>query len=330
MRAAIIATLVLPVIAVSAAAQAADPNSSISVTFAVDGKPVACDKLKVQLRLGGRSIVPKRSGQGFTVPAVFNKKALPDDTVDASVSCGEYALRFPKLHRTWVRPGSWEIGVAYPPYWMDRFGGTTAVEQGAWLSYLEFECNECDPAVFTTISHPTPPASILAGLRREQPSASGERARDIAYALAVFNSEYQQNRDYLLGLMNSCLARSKDSLEDDECDGKLLHYVTNLYWRGDIGLLAPLLQIADIRHDVIFEIGTFYAHLLDRHTAAAVSEMQVLSVAKQATICPLAGEDDFSLDSPKFKRVAEHLHSIGGEVAERCLREAESAARRAL
>jgi len=319
-------------VAVIAAAQERERNGFVSVTFAIDGKTVACENLIVDLLLDGRHIVPKNTDQGFTVPSVFAEKPSqwpPDKTVDVSVSCDKYTVTFPKLHPSWVSPGRWELGIEYPPYWMERSRGTTVIERGAWLSYLESECNGCDPGVVTMMSHPDPPASLLAGLHHEQPNASAGRARDIAYALAVFGSEYDRNRDYLVELLSSCLSRPRDSPEDNVCDGKLLDYLTNLYWRGDSELLQPLLQSADSRKDVIDEIGTFYANLLDRRTAAALRGMQEISIDKQRTICNMAGEDDLSLDPPKLERVTDRLRAAQDDLAERCLQAAEKGAGRA-
>jgi len=312
----------LLVMAVGAASQERERNKFISVTFAVDGKSVTCDDLKVDLRLDNRHIAPKQTVHGFLIPSEFDKKSsgsLTDKKVDVSVSCGEYRLSFPELNSTWVSSGQWELGIAYPPYWIERFGWTNAVEQGTWLSYLSFECDGCDPGVFTTISHQTPPPAIVSRLRHEQTGASGGEARDIAYALAVFGSDYQRNRDYLVELLGSCLSRPKESPEDDVCDGKLLDYLTNLYWRGDNRLLEILLQSADSRKDVILEIGTFYANLLDRHMAAALQGLSLLPNEKQELICRLAGEDDLSIDSPKFERVKKNLGEAHNEVADRCL-----------
>lgn len=324
-----ITTVLLAMIVASASAQTRELSQSISVTFAVDGKPASCDHLKIQLRLDGRRMEPKYTDHGFAIPTAFDKKASEwsaSERVDVGVSCGKYTLTFPKLHPTWVSPGSWKVGIVHPPYWFEEFRYTNAIEHGTWLSYLDSECNQCDPGVITSISHRTPPASVIKLLRDEQPTASGGRARDIAYALAVYNVEYRQNRDYLLGLLNACLSRPRESSEDDVCDHRLLDYVTNLYWRGDSTLLPQLLQMADSRKDVIGEIGTFYANLLDRRTAITVEGLQTLSIAKQQTICRLAGEDDFRIDSPKFKRVAEQLHATSSDVAKRCLQEAKKAA----
>jgi len=84
--------------------------------------------------------------------------------------------------------------------------------------------------------------------------------------------------------------------------------------------------MADSRKDVIGEIGTFYANLLDRRTAITVEGLQSLSIAKLLTVCRLAGEDDFRIDSPKLERVEEQLHAASSDVAERCLQEAKKAA----
>jgi hypothetical protein len=300
----------------------------IAFRFVVDGKLISCTST-VEFDLDGRAIVAESASRGFIVPAIFNKKPSEwpsDKTVQVKVSCGDYALNFPKLPPSWVSPGQWEVGIAYPPAWIERFGYLRAVEEGTWLSYLESECNSCDPGVFTTVSHPNPPASLIASLRREQPKSSGGRARDIAYALAVFDAEYQQNRDSLLDQLNVCLARPRESLEDDVCDGRVLDYVTNLYWRGDSTLLQPLLRLADSRKDVIHEIGRFYADLLDRRTETIVDGLSELVPEKQMVICQLAGEDEFSIDEPKLERVTERLRAIGNETAKQCLRVAEKAA----
>jgi hypothetical protein len=138
--------------------------------------------------------------------------------------------------------------------------------------------------------------------------------------------KYERNRDYLLETLSACLARPKESPEDDVCDGRLLDYVTNLYWRGDSALLPPLLQLADSRKDVIEEIGRFYADLLDRHTATTVNGLRKLAPEKQQVICKLAGEDEYSIDEPKLERVTERLLAVGDETANQCLRVAERAA----
>lgn len=312
-------------------ATAQNADREISLAFAVDGKPVPCRNLRIVLKLDGRLIVPKPSSHGFLVPSEFDRKPSEwsdKDKLDASIACGAYAFDFPSLQPGWVSPGSWEVGAAYPPYWTERFGWTTAIEKGTWLSYLESECNGCDPGVFRTVSHESAPQSVVASFQREQATATGMRARDLGYALAVFNVDYQGNRHYLLQLLHSCLSRPNESPEDDVCDARLLDYVTNLYWRGDESLLPPLLQVADARRDVIGEIGTFYSNLLERRTADLLGAMRELSPEKQLLICGLAGDDDLGINGPKFDRVARRLKAANNGIGDRCLLEAERTAGR--
>ncbi len=155
-------------------------------------------------------------------------------------------------------------------------------------------------------------------MKREQLSASGVRARNIAYALAVFGFQYEKNRDYLLLVLNNCLARPRESPENDECDSELLDFITNLYWRGDDSLIMPLLLVVDTRRDVIGEIGTFYSDLLDRRGAVVFESIEKLPAENQKLICRLAYEDDLSIDGPKRDRVAAFLRGTGGEAAARC------------
>lgn len=303
---------------VPVSAQTQPHDDSISVGFAIDGKPTLCTPFSVELRFDGELIKPNKAGQHFDVPDVFKKPSeqwRDDQHVDISLSCGGQTFVFPKVHPAFIRGGDWELGIARPLYSIERFSRTPELEHGAWASYLIFEG---EPGVVTFVSQPEPPAGMADSMRREQPNASGERARNIAYALAVFGFEYERNRDYLLRLLNTCLARPRESPETDECDGELLDFLTNLYWRGDDSLLAPLLRVADTRRDVIGQIGTFYSDLLDRRGSIGFESIEKLPAERQSLICKLAYDDDLSINSPKRDRVIALLRRAGDEAATRC------------
>ena len=111
--------------------------AAISFRFVVDGKPISCTST-VELQLDGRAIVAEHTDGGFVVPTAFNKKPSEwpsDKTIQVKVSCGEYALTFPKLPPSWVSPGQWEVGIAYPPYWIERFGYLRAWRQDAATAF---------------------------------------------------------------------------------------------------------------------------------------------------------------------------------------------------
>lgn len=313
---------------VTCSAENSSPDNSVLETFAVDGQTVACRETLVRFRFRGHTVVPEPTSGGFVVPGTFDRKASGwsnRENVDVDFVCGDYVLNL-QIYAGLVAPGSWKFGIEYPPHWIEFESIKRDSTKGTWLSYLESECNGCDPGVVTYLYHTDPPASVPARLEQEQLRASGGRARDIAYGLAVFGIRYEQNRDYLLQLLNTCLSRSKESSEDDICDGTLLDYVTNLYWRGDADLLEPLLKIADPRKDVLHDVGIFYADVLDGRPAAIPDNMKNLPVDKQRMICHLAGVELWH-DGPKLERVSEHLRSVGGEVADRCLKEAAMAAK---
>lgn len=309
---------VLVGLGVPASAQIRPHHDSISVAFAVDGKPTRCTAFSIELRFDGKVIKPNHADQNFDVPDLFKK--LPkqwrdDQRVDISLSCGGHTLAFPNQHPAFLRERNWQLGIAYPPYAVQEYGYTHEFDRGAWLGYLIFEG---EPGVVTFSSQPEPPADLSDALRAEQVNASPERLRDISYALAVFNVEYEKNRDYLLSALNSCLSRPKESPEDDVCDSDLFSFVANLYWRGDYKLLLPLLQIAEPRRDVIGDIGIFYADLLDRRGDIVLGGMQELPDDKQRVVCRLA-DDDLRDNSPRQERIKTFLRKAKGTAAVQCL-----------
>jgi len=308
------------ILAAMATAQARSQSSNlIRVKFSIDGTSAPCRGFHVELRLNGASIKARQSGQGFEVPEEFLRAAhrwKDNQRVDISLTCSGHTLIFPGVHPGFVEAGEWELGIAQPLYAVKEYGYSHEFDRGTWLSYLIFEG---EPGVVVLISQSAPPDGLSDSLQKEAPNASPERARDIAYVLAVLSVDYEKNRDQLLSSLNGCLSRPKESPEDDLCDSDLLRFVVNLYWRGDSTLLGPLLQIAESRHDVIGEIGDFYSDLLDRRGAIALIAMEDLPNDKGQTVCKLAN-DDLSYDPPKRERVIAYLEEARSEAAAPCLK----------
>jgi hypothetical protein len=294
-------------------------QSLIAVSFAVDGSPASCEDFQVELGFNGETLKPKSNGLRFEIPEAFRRpqnKWKDEQRVEIRLTCGGHTLVFPGQHPVFLREGEWRLGIAHPLYAVKEYGYTHEFDRGAWLGYLIFEG---EPGVVTFSSQPDAPADLPDALRKEQlNAASPVRLRDVSYVLAVFNVEYQKNRDYLLSTLNNCLSRPKESPEDDVCDGDLFSFVANLYWRGDSQLLPPLLQIAEPRRDVIGEIGTFYADLLDRRGVVVLRGMEKLPGDKPQVVCKLAG-DDLRVDSPMRARVKTFLRKTKGTAALQCL-----------
>jgi hypothetical protein len=290
----------------------------VALSFAIDGSPARCAGFQVKLGFQGKAITPIQNERGFEVPETFKRPAnkwKKKQRVDISLTCNEHTLIFPGQHPAFLREGDWQLGIAHPLYAVKEYGYTHEFDHGAWLGYLIFTG---EPGVVTFSSQPNPPSDLSVTLQKEQLGASPERLRDIAYMLAVFNVDYQKNRDYLLSSLKNCLSRPKESQEDDVCDGDLLSFLTNLYWRGDTTLLPILLQIAESRRDVIGDIGTFYADLLDRRGVIVLNAMGASPDDEQQLVCKLA-DDDLSINSPKRKRIKAFLHKARNRAATQCL-----------
>jgi hypothetical protein len=326
----IIIGIVLSLATTILAAQSRESKQTISVTFAIDDVTVPCDNLKVELRVDHRFIPVKMIDSGFIVPELFKKlydspRSRRKNNIDVHIECSEYAFDFPGEYPIQISPGEWRLAIRYPQTWFEGIREEPVIENGTWLSVMEWEWNGCEPCLVSYFPHITPPAAEVDRLRREQPNAWGEERMTKTYALAVFNVEYQQNRDYLLSLLNICLSNPKRSALEDICDNeKLYQYLANLYWRGDTDLLGPLLQaVGETQAGVVNEAGLFYADLLNRRTVDFLRGLASLPVEKQKAVCELAGKEDLSFKSPMRERVAKQLRAIGGDSATHCLQEIE-------
>jgi hypothetical protein len=296
-------------------------DESIAVKFVVDGQPVACKDLKVKLSLGAKRIPPVPLSGGFLVPkeildAYASKSLHIQNDVSAEVTCDERTVSESGLYPAQVLPGQWEVGIAYPTTWFDSPSG--APKQGAWVSYIVTECNGCDPGIVVSQVHSDVPALEILQLQTER-GRNAERERDVAYALSVFASDYQANRDRLVKTLSDCLKRPPNSPEDDVCDERLVQYISNLYWRGDNEMLHLLFGIAQRREDVVDGAGEFYADLLNRRLDVAISELSSIPVEKQLIVCTMAFDNDLRFDSIKLARVESGLRAGGTEVGQRCL-----------
>jgi hypothetical protein len=81
-------------------------------------------------------------------------------------------------------------------------------------------------------------------LKEAQRTARGFRAEQIALLLAVLNVDYEQNRDYLVGILKGCHPHEVFY----RCDDTVSHYLVYLFQHGHREISAPLLD-AIVRDD---------------------------------------------------------------------------------
>lgn len=326
----IIAALSLPLaLAASAPAPTQETPPAISITFLIDGEPAPCEKPQVELKVNHASVTVEQTDDGFLIPEAISKLNASQRgdrrNVDIKIVCGKFTFDFPDEYPSRVRPGQWEVGIAYPDQWFEQFRRSRVLDRATWVSYVIWRCGDCEPVTVTEVAQKDPPPDVLERLRQEQPNARGERAMHLAYAMAVFNVEHDRNRDYLLGLFENCLSRPANSPLDEVCDGTtLFDSLANLYWRGDAGLLDPLLKSATSHASVAQESGEFYAALLDRHTAEVLHKLKSLPSEIQQAVCKSAGANEAAA-TPRFQRITDHLNAAHGGAAKQCLQTAMAA-----
>ena len=296
-----------------------DLSGSVSVTFSIDGKESSCDDFHAELSLNGRTIKTKHSGQHFDVPKVFQRppREWPDSQrANIALTCNGHVFLF-RAHPAFVEAGSiWHLGIANPLYAIENYEYTHEFDRGAWLGYLIFEG---EPGVVTFESEPDPLTGRIADFLTEQPNAKGERARNIAYELAILHVDYEKNRDYLLSLLDRCVSQPKESPEDATCNSTLMSFITNLYWRGDDSLLPILLRMPNVQNDVVSDLGRFYSELLDLRSKIIFDQLSELPNEQQVLVCHLANEGDLNFDSQRLERVRTFLQDQHTAAADRCL-----------
>ena len=116
-----------------------------------------------------------------------------------------------------------------------------------------------------------------------------EKARDIAFSLAVMKVNERQNVNYLLRLLQSCSA-TRGGDPRYECDGKLVYEVSTLYWRGHNDLLLPLFGTGDFLESDSYpfagsDVSEFYGYLLSWRQDALLTALAALPAQTQQAVC---------------------------------------------
>jgi len=312
------------------AAQEKPSQNVIKIQFTVNGVSTSCDNPQVDLRVGATAVPVRLVDGEFVVPSIFEKlyqspETRSRDNIDIHIRCGAFGLDLPHSYAAYLAPGSWEFGVSYPDSWFDHsFHEPQSSEVGNWVMFLLLDNSE--PGIVVREAHFDIPKGVPERLLQEQPHATGQRAMEIAFALAVLDEEREKNRDYLLDLFSVCLANPSKPAIEGICDNtRLASMLANLYERGDKSLLRPLLTAAEPSAYVAEELGDFYATSLDRRQGEFLRALAEMPLADQVRVCSEAQRDSFSMDGPLSDRVAKQLRTDGSEVALRCLRTIETA-----
>jgi len=159
-------------------------------------------------------------------------------------------------------------------------------------------------------------------LAAEQATATGKKARRIAFLLAAFGSDYGRNRDYLIDSLRGC-----SSPANKDCDEDDVQLLIALYGRGHKDALRPLLQFGKDSDGALAEmLGEFYSEVLRGTPDRFLRTIRPWSRRTQAQLCEMAGKADGGGMSAKDLRiVSRKLMAIGSESALRCLQAVQKA-----
>lgn len=168
-----------------------------------------------------------------------------------------------------------------------------------------------------------PKETAIQQLNNAKKQATGKRAEKIAYLLAVLGGDYEQNRDYLLGILAGCTAPSSNT----RCDEDAGEYLVSLYRRGHHELLPPLLAAAQSKHAPLAELlGSFYGSLMIRTPVAFLDAIKSRPPQEQKNLCYMAGAGDGSgMPAADLAQTRKTLRGIGNDMARQCLKQIEEA-----
>jgi len=247
---------------------------------------------------------------------------MKQGTVKAEFDCDGVRVEFPSIDATWISRGGWDISRDYPPYSGDE--AAASPRHGTWTTSFGYEPLDGDgPQQLQEYSAPF--SGLVDKVAHEpEPDSVSDRI-SLEHAKAFLHINYDHNRYLLLARFQTCLEAK--SANQSDCDSSLGAFLINLYWRGDDGLLQPLMSAAADKLEVLQEMGYFYGELLSKKPDAALMGLRNLSITKRDVVCRQAGEDYFSMiPAQEGIDTKKSLQQHGG-IGERCWRIAREAAK---
>jgi hypothetical protein len=171
---------------------------------------------------------------------------------------------------------------------------------------------------------PAEKSAAVRELRSDQTTASGARAVQAAFLLAANDSNYEKNRDYLIGNLRGCTHPGIKS----GCDGKIADYLIVLYERGHKDVLKPLMLVGkDSFSPVIADkLGGFFSNLVADAPADFLNTIRPFPSQTQTQLCDLAGiSDGGGMSAARLQLVRQELKATGDDLSLGCLEAIEAA-----
>jgi hypothetical protein len=127
-------------------------------------------------------------------------------------------------------------------------------------------------------------ANAVIKLEALRQTTVGKRLQKLSFLLAMLDSHYKINRDYLVGILHGCSTRQP------ECDDDTAGYVIGLYHGGHRDVLTPLLRAGSHSDGALSELlGPFYGEVLVTEPSEFIVALHQLTTQAQGAVCTLAG-----------------------------------------
>ena len=160
--------------------------------------------------------------------------------------------------------------------------------------------------------------AVVKQLRAAQAHATGERLQQTAFLLALLNSDYEKNRDYLVHTLRGCTTETIRY----GCDTNTGAFLMVLFERGHEDALRPLMLYGTDSYNAELAemVGDFLATTLSKHSDDFLNALRDFPTRKQTKVCGFASAGDGSGMAPAdLQRVRKILKKQRDPVAIRCL-----------
>jgi hypothetical protein len=168
--------------------------------------------------------------------------------------------------------------------------------------------------------------TVVKQLRAAQAHGTGERLQQTAFLLALLNSDYEKNRDYLTHTLRGCTTETIRY----GCDVDTGAFLMVLFERGHQDALQPLMLYGTNSYNAALAelVGDFLATTLSKHSTDFLNVLRHFPSTTQTKVCGFAGAGDGGGMAPTdLQRVRTLLKKQEDSVALRCLKAVEKSNR---
>jgi hypothetical protein len=144
-----------------------------------------------------------------------------------------------------------------------------------------------DNVAFPARLSQVPKADAISALTKEQPKAAGQRGDSIAFLLVLLGENADVNRQRLFDSLRDCRT------DPDNCNEQVVSYLGDLYRRGDILVIDPMLDAVPNADSVVAEeLGSTLEDMVAANARPLITGLSRRTPAQQREVCHLIAAGD--------------------------------------